>query len=308
MNRHAVPAENARLLRQATHASVATAVVLLLAKGAAWHATGSLSVLASVVDSLMDAAASGINLVAVAYSLRAADAEHKFGHGKAESLAGLAQAVFIGASALFLMAQAVRRLAAPQPLNDLGIGFAVMGFALLLTVLLLLFQHRVVSRTGSTAIRADSLHYRSDVLTTLATIAALFLTARGWPLADPLLALAIAAYILRSAWTIVREAAQHLMDRELADGIQRTICDIALAHPQVLGLHDLRTRQSGQIKIIQLHLDLDDQMPLITAHTVVKEVERRIAAAFPGSDIIIHQDPVSRCRTLPCDDPCPDRR
>jgi ferrous-iron efflux pump FieF len=308
MARAPIPAANARLLRQATYASVTTAVILLLGKGVAWYVTGSLSVLASVVDSLMDAVASAINLVAVAYSLRAADAEHKFGHGKAESLAGLAQASFIVVSALFLMAQAVRRLSAPRQLTDLGIGFAVMGFALLLTVLLLLFQRQVVAKTGSTAIRADSLHYRSDLLTNLATVVALLLTYQGWPLADPLLALGIAAYILRSAWVIACESAQHLMDRELTKEIQQTICDIALAHPRVLGVHDLRTRQSGQIKIIQLHLDLDDQLPLIIAHTVVKEVEHTIQTAFPGADIIIHQDPVSRCRTTPCDNPCPDRR
>ena len=303
-----MPAANARLLRQATYASVATALVLLLAKGAAWMATGSLSVLASVIDSLMDAVASAVNLAAVAYSLRAADAEHKFGHGKAESLAGLGQAVFIGFSALFLVAQAIHRLSTPQPLTSLGVGFAVMGFALLLTVLLLLFQRHVIAKTGSTAIQADSLHYRSDLLTNLATVVALLLSSRGWPLADPLLALAIAAYILHNAWRIASTSAQHLMDRELTDDIQQTICDIALAHPQVLGIHDLRTRQSGQIKIIQLHLDLDDQLPLISAHTVAKEVECQIAEAFPGADITIHQDPVSRCRTTPCDNPCPDRR
>lgn len=308
MARAPIPVANARLLRQATYASVATAVILLLGKGVAWYVTGSLSILASVVDSLMDVAASAINLVAVAYSLRAADAEHKFGHGKAESLAGLAQASFIVVSALFLMAQAVRRLSVPQPLNDLGLGFAVMGFALLLTGLLLLFQRRVIAATGSTAIRADSLHYRSDLLTTLATILALFLAAQGWPLADPLLALVIAAYILHSAWVVACEAAQHLMDRELTNDIQQTICDLALAHPQVRGVHDLRTRQSGQVKIIQLHLDLDDQLPLISAHLVAKEVEYAIQAAFPGADIIIHQDPVGRCRPVPDVNPCPDRR
>lgn len=307
MSHHVVPTENARLLRQATYASVATAVVLLLAKGVAWYLTDSLSVLASVVDSLMDAAASAINLVAVAYSLRAADEEHKFGHGKAESLAGLAQSAFIVVSALFLMAYAVRRLSAPQPLTGLGVGFAVMGFALLLTVLLLLFQRHVIARTGSTAIRADSLHYRSDLLTNLATVVALLLTAWGWPMADPLLALAIAAYILHSAWVIACEAAQHLMDRELTSEIQQTICDIALAHQEVRGVHDLRTRQSGQIKIIQLHLDLDDQMPLINAHAVAKEVEYQIAAAFPGADIIIHQDPTSR-RAPQSTSICPDQQ
>lgn len=308
MDHHAIPAGNARLLRLATVASVATALLLVAGKFVAWRLTGSLSVLASMVDSCMDAAASAINLVAVAYSLRAADEEHKFGHGKAESLAGLAQALFIALSAIFLIAQAGQRLLAPPPLAAIGSGLAVMGGAIAATLLLLAFQRHVIRRTQSLAIRADSLHYASDILTNLTTIAALILAQCGWPLADPLLAMAIALYILYSAGTIAYDAGQHLMDRELTNEIQQTICDIALAHPQVLGVHDLRTRQSGQLKIIQLHLDLDDQLPLIAAHAVAKEVERRIAEALPGADIIIHQDPVSRCRTAPCDPACPDRR
>ena len=308
MSNHTLLAENARLLRQVTVASVATALLLIVGKFVAWRLTSSLSVLASMVDSCMDAAASAINLVAVAYSLRAADAEHKFGHGKAESLAGLAQALFIALSALFLIGQAAKRFLAPPPLEAIGTGLTVMVGAILLTLVLLTFQRHVIRKTQSLAIRADSLHYASDILTNLTTAIALILAQFGWPLADPLLALAIALYILYSAGTIAYEAGQHLMDRELTDDIQQAICDLALAHPQVLGVHDLRTRQSGQIKIIQLHLDLDDQLPLITAHAVAKEVEYQIAAAFPGADIIIHQDPVSRCRNLPCDNPCPDRQ
>ena len=308
MNHHAIPAENARLLRQATYASVAVALLLVIGKFMAWHLTGSLSVLASMVDSCMDAAASVINLLAVAYSLKAADAEHKFGHGKAESLAGLAQASFIALSAVFLISQAIKRLLAPPPLTAVPIGLAVIGVAVLLTLLLLAFQRHVIRKTKSLAIRADSLHYASDILTNLTTAAALILAQFGWPLADPLLAMAISLYILYSAGTIAYESAQHLMDRELSNDIQQTICDLALQNPKVLGVHDLRTRQSGQIKIIQLHLDLDDQLPLIEAHAVAKEVEYRIQAVFPEADIIIHQDPVSRRRTPETANICPDRK
>lgn len=308
MSHHTIPAENARLLRLVTMASVGVALLLVIGKVFAWRLTGSLSILASMVDSCMDAAASTINLVAVLYSLKGADAEHKFGHGKAESLAGLAQASFIALSAIFLIDHAVKRLLAPPPLAAVMAGLVVIGFAMLLTFLLLAFQRHVIRKTQSVAIRADSLHYASDILTSLATAAALILAQLGWPLADPLLALAIALYILYSAGTIAYEAAQHLMDRELANDIQQTICDIALANPQVISVHDLRTRQSGQTKIIQLHLDLDDQLPLITAHAVAKEVEHKIRAAFPGADIIIHQDPASCCRTRPRHNPCPDRQ
>ncbi len=281
----------ADLLRLATYASTATALLLIAVKLAAWVMTGSLSVMASLVDSLMDAAASLINLLAVRYSLKSPDADHQFGHGKAEALAGLGQASFICGSALFLLMQTAERLRHPQPLKAVGVGIGVMAFAIIATLLLLAFQTYVIKRTGSTAIKADALHYKTDLLTNAASISALFFVSAGWPLLDPLCAAGIAAYILRSAWQIGQEAMQVLMDRELPDTTRQAICDLALSHALVLGIHDLRTRQAGQVMHIQLHLDLDRGLPLSAAHQAAKEVEQRIEQAFPGADIIIHQDP-----------------
>lgn len=289
----ALPHERARLLRLATIASTATALLLVAVKFAAWLATGSVSVMASLVDSLMDGAASFLNLLAVRYSLRSADEDHQFGHGKAESLAALAQASFIAGSAIFLVIHAAERLARPQPLQASGLGMAVMAFAILATLLLLLFQGRVVRRTGSEAIRADALHYQTDLFTNLASMAALFLAGAGFVLFDPLCALGIAAYILHSAWRIGRDATQVLMDRELPPETRQAICALALAHPAVLGVHDLRTRQSGATFLIQLHLDLDRNLPLFAAHQAAKEVERTILEFLPQADVIIHQDPVA---------------
>lgn len=285
-----------RLLRLATYASTATALLLIAVKFAAWLGTGSLSIMASLVDSLMDGAASFLNLLAVRYSLKSPDADHQFGHGKAESLAGLGQASFIAGSAIFLLIHAAGRLAQPQPLRSLDWGIGVMAFAILATLLLLLFQGHVIRRTNSSAIRADALHYKTDLLTNTASMAALFFTAAGFALFDPLCAVAIAGYILHSAWRIGRDAVEVLMDRELPADTRQAICDIALAHPTVLGLHDLRTRQSGQTFLIQLHLDLDRDLPLSRAHQVAKEVERAIMAAFPQADVIIHQDPKEQNR------------
>lgn len=285
------PHQTARLLRLATYASTATALALIGVKGAAVFMTGSLSLMASLVDSLMDAAASLINLLAVRYSLKSADEDHQFGHGKAESLAGLGQACFIGGSAIFLLMQAAERLHRPQPLQQIGIGLWVMALAMAATLGLLAFQGYVIRQTNSAAIRADALHYQSDLLTNAAAIIALFFAGSGYPLLDPLGALGIAGYILHSAWRIGREAMQILMDRELPQETRQRICDIALAHALVLGLHDLRTRQSGQTMLIQFHLDLDQALPLAEAHRVAKEVERAILAEFPQADVIIHQDP-----------------
>ena len=204
-----------RLLRLATYASVGTAVLLILVKLGAWLVTGSVSVMASLIDSLMDAFASLINLLAVRYSLQPADADHGFGHGKAEALAGLGQAAFIAGSAAFLSLHAVDRLLHPQPLTHIGAGVAVMVFAIAATGALLSLQHQVIRRTQSTAIRADALHYATDLATNAATLIALALAAFGWAGLDPLFALGIAAFILYSAYRIARDAIDLLMDREL---------------------------------------------------------------------------------------------
>jgi ferrous-iron efflux pump FieF len=287
------PARAGRLLRLATYASVTTAMVLIAGKLAAALLTGSVSVLASLVDSMMDAAASIINLLAVRYSLQPPDHEHRFGHGKAEPLAGMAQAAFIAGSAVFLILHAVDRLLHPQPMNDALVGVGVLLFAIAATVVLLLFQHHVIRLTRSTAIRADALHYATDLLTNTATILALGLAMLGWPLADPVFAIGIALYILYSAGHIGHEAIQLLMDHELPPEVHARIKEIACSHVRVRGIHDIRTRRSGQTYFIQLHLMLDDQMPLIEAHQVADEVEAAIVAAFPNADVLIHEDPAS---------------
>jgi ferrous-iron efflux pump FieF len=290
--------QTVRLLHLATFSSVATAILLIGAKLLAWLITGSVSVLASLVDSLMDAAASLINLVAVRYALRPADAEHRFGHGKAESLAGLAQAMFIAGSAAFLILHAIDRLLHPRALESLGLGVAVMVFSILATIILLGIQHYVIRRTGSTAIRADSLHYASDLLTNASILAALVLAQFGWGGLDPVFAIGIAAYILYSAWRIGAEAFQLLMDREIPDEVRERVRSVALAHPAVLGVHDLRTRKSGATVFIQLHLELDEDLSLLRAHDIADEVDARIRAAVPDAEILIHKDP-----TTPADRP-----
>lgn len=280
-----------RLLRLATWWSVGTAVMLIVAKGIAWLHTGSVSLLASLIDSLMDAAASAINLVAVRWSLQPADEEHRFGHGKAESLAGLAQAAFICGSALLLLTEAVDRITHPRALEDVALGVWVMAFSILATLILLGIQRYTIRHTQSVAIKADSLHYFTDLLTNLSVIAALFLAVSGWPMADAFFGLGIGAYILYGAISIARESVQHLMDRELPEEVQQQIADIVLENPQVRAVHDLRTRQAGQTRFIQLHIEMDGNMTLSRAHAIGDAVMHRLRKALPDADIIIHQDP-----------------
>lgn len=283
----------AKLLKLATVASVVTATVLILAKLVAWLMTGSVSVLASLVDSLMDAVASLFNFFAVRFSLQPPDKEHRFGHGKAESLAGLAQATFIAGSAVFLLLEALDRLIHPRELEQVAVGIAVMSFSIAVTLVLLAIQRYVIRHTGSVAIRADALHYATDLLTGASVITALLLAQYlGWTRADSWFGMGIAAYILFSAWRIGYEATQSLIDRELPDADRERIKALVLAHKGVYGIHDLRTRQSGLVRFIQLHLELNESLPLEQTHEVADEVEALICKEFPNSDVIIHQDPV----------------
>lgn len=284
--------EAARLMKLATYASVSVAGILVAAKFGAWLVTDSISLLSTLVDSLLDAGASMINLLAVRKALAPADREHRFGHGKAEPLAGLSQAAFISGSALFLLIEASERLLNPTEIHNSETGYAVMVFSIVLTVALVGFQKYVVRKTGSLAINADSLHYVTDVLVNASVIVSLLLaTTFGWLLADPLFAVAIAAYILWGAWRIGRGALRLLMDRELSVDNRRRIRDIAMAHPKVLDLHDLRTRSSGQQMFIQLHLEMDGDITLNEAHDISDEVMYAIEDAFPMAEVLIHGDP-----------------
>ncbi|HID48690.1 MAG TPA: cation diffusion facilitator family transporter, partial [Chromatiales bacterium] len=222
-----------------------------------------------------------------------ADAEHRFGHGKAEPLAGLAQAAFICGSAIFLVLHAIDRLRFPRPLEGVATGVGVMLFAIIMTLGLLAVQRHVIRRTGSTAIRADALHYASDLLTNISIIVALYLSTFGWNWADPVFAIGVAGYIFYHALRIGDDAFQLLMDRELPAEAQDRIRGIALDQDGVRGIHDLRTRQSGQTRFVQLHLELDDALPLIEAHAIAAAVEQAIQGALPGAGVIVHQDPVS---------------
>ena len=282
----------ARLMRLATYASVSVAVFLICVKLAAWIYTDSVSLLSTLIDSLLDAMASLINLIAVSHALTPPDREHRFGHGKAEPLAALAQAAFITGSAIFLLFEAGHRLIDPRPVAHSDVGIAVMLLAIVLTFGLTRFQAYVVKRTGSLAISADSLHYLGDLLINGAVIVALLLVSQlGWWAADPLFGIAIAGYIVFTAWKIARQALDMLMDRELPDEERRRIVEIVAGHPDVIDLHDLRTRASGPTLFIQLHLEMDGDMSLHKAHTVADAVEAELRDAFPNAEILIHQDP-----------------
>ncbi len=279
------------LMRCATYAAVGVAIILCIIKIAAWLLTGSVAILSSLVDSLLDLIASGINLVAVRHALTPADHEHRYGHGKAEAIAGLAQAAFITGSSVFLIFEACNRLLHPQAVENSAIGIAVMILTIVLTLLLVQFQRYVIKRTHSVAISADSLHYKGDLLLNASVIVALMLEAYwGWQFADPIFAVLVAGFIFRSAWLIGKQSLAQLMDQELPDAVREEIKSLALLHPQVLNLHELKTRSSGRQHFIQLHLEMDGDLKLREAHQIASDVETAIRASFPNTEVIIHQD------------------
>ncbi|MFD2177043.1 CDF family cation-efflux transporter FieF [Veronia pacifica] len=282
-----------RLVQSAAWAATLVATLLMVAKLFTWWHTEAVSLLASLVDSLMDILASVTNLIVVRYALQPADDNHRFGHGKAESLAALAQSAFIIGSALFLMLNGIERLFRPSPLNEPELGIVISIIATLLTACLVLFQRWVVKKTGSQAIAADSLHYQTDLLMNIAIIIALALSWYGISQADALFAIAIALVISVSAGKMAFDAVQSLLDHELPDNEKLTIMEIAGGTDGVEGVHDLRTRQSGPTKFIQLHLELDRALKLSDAHQISDEVESALLSAFTDADIIIHQDPVT---------------
>src|SRR6516225_3960640 len=281
-----------RLRRLATYASVAVAALLIAAKFVTWLETGSVALLSSLVDSLLDAVASLVNLVAVRHAMSPADREHRFGHGKAEPLAVLGQSAFIIGSALLLLAEAVRRLIQPVAVENPPAGIAVMVFSIAVTIGLVLFQRHVVRRTGSLAITADELHYRGDLILNASVIAALILSGSfGLHLLDPLFGAGIGVWIIYSAARLARLSLIQLMDHELPDDEREAIREIALSHPDVAAAHDLRTRVAGPTAFIQIHIEMDGSLSLVRAHEISDEVEAKLRAAYPNAEIIIHQDP-----------------
>ncbi|CAE6887756.1 Belongs to the cation diffusion facilitator (CDF) transporter (TC 2.A.4) family [Vibrio sp. B1REV9] len=285
--------EYARLVTTAAWTATIVATLLLIVKVITWWVTGSVSLLASLIDSMLDIAASVVNLIVVRYALQPADKEHTFGHGKAESLAALAQAMFISGSAVFLILNGIERFFRPHELNSPELGVYVSLFAIVVTLGLVMFQKHVVRKTGSQAIAADSLHYQTDLYMNGAIMVALGLSYFGVTQADAVFAVGIGVFILYSAFKMVSEAIQTLLDRKLPDEELEQIRKECLRVDGVLGVHQLRTRMSGPTRFIQLHLELDDNLRLIDAHQIADKVEDNVLSLFPDADVLIHQDPLS---------------
>jgi ferrous-iron efflux pump FieF len=287
------PADNTKfLLTLATTASVLVALSLTAIKGVAWYHTGSIAMLGSLLDSILDTAASILNLLFVRHALQPADGRHRFGHGKAEPLGGIFQAMIIGASALFLSVESGRRLMEPVMPTNTELGITIMLISSVVVAVLVVLQRYVVKQTESLVVEADALHGFGDIVINLGVILALVLSTQfNAPYIDPVIGFILAGILLRGAWHIGQRAMQQLMDEEFSDEEREKIRTIIQQHPHANDIHDLRTRRAGLSSFIQLHLELDGNMKLEQAHIIADEVEALILEEFPNAEVLIHQDP-----------------
>lgn len=285
-------ADHARLNQRAAVASVSMALFLLGLKSYAALETGSIAMLASLADTALDVVASLVTLFGVRLAAIPADEDHRYGHGKAESLAALVQVGIIAVSAIGIAWRAVERLVAEQPTEDAEYGIAISLVAIAATLCLLAYQRSVIHRTGSVAIQADHVHYQTDLLLNLSVIAALVADQiLGITGADPIFGIAIAAWLLYGAARASREAVDQLMDKEWPEERRLAFARAAGEHPASRGVHDLRTRTSGAHQFAQFHIWVDPAMTVAEAHDVMEEIETRLARDFPGVEVLIHLDP-----------------
>ena len=272
--------------------SVATAAVLIVVKAIAWQASGSVAILASLSDSALDLIASLITVYAVRYAAEPPDAEHRFGHGKAEAFSSLMQGGLVFASGALVGREAINAWLHPQPVEHGLAGVLVMAISIVLTFALITAQTRVVKASGSIAISGDRAHYAADLASNAVALVGVGAAAwLGLPWVDAVAGLIVALWLIWGAIGVFREASHQLMDRELPDEDREKIVALVTADPNVLGVHQLRTRASGPYIHIQMHADLAGDISLAAAHAIIVAAENRVLAAFPAADLIIHGDP-----------------
>lgn len=277
--------------RRATTASIVIAATLILIKAVGWFLTDSVSLLSSMIDSMLDVGTSVINFMAVRSAWRPADHDHRFGHGKAEPLAGLFQSAFMIGAAILVLAEAASRLAEPKPIAFAMEGVWIMAVSLVMTIGLVLLQRKAVRMSGSVAVDADSMHYTSDIVSNLAVIVALFVGVAGFHWADPAIGGVVAAFLLYSAVKVGRSSVELLMDTELPESDSQRIIELTMKNPNVIGIHRLRTRSSGVHRFAEIELIMDGGMLMRESHTICHQVMDSIRAEYPDVDITIHPEP-----------------
>ncbi|WP_037497880.1 cation diffusion facilitator family transporter [Sphingomonas jaspsi] len=280
------------LTTRAAAASISMAVFLVAMKGYAAWKTGSVAMLGSLADTALDLVASIVTLLGVRWAAMPADEEHRFGHGKAEALAALTQVILITISALGIAWRAIDRLGKGAATEGLEMGVGVSAVAMAATVALLAYQRYVIRKTKSVAIETDHVHYQSDLLLNLSVIVALVLDQYlGWRSADPIFGIGIALWLIYGAFRAASRSIDQLMDREWPEERRLQFLELIKSHPELHGIHELRTRTSGGHDFAQFHIWVDPDLTIVEAHRVMDEVEAVIQEHFPGTEVLIHPDP-----------------
>jgi ferrous-iron efflux pump FieF len=285
--------EQSRLRQLASQTSLCVAVILVAVKLAAWVATGSVALLGSAIDALVDTGASLATFFGVRYAERPPDEDHRFGHGKGEAIAGFTQATFLSGAAVVLAFQSLERLYYPRPSEAFEIGIWVIAGSLLAALGLVIMQTWVVRRTGSTAIAADRAHYMTDIVVNAGVLVALGVTHfTGWERVDPALALVISAYMIWNAWNIAQEALTQLLDRELPAEERQRISTAVRDCAGVRNIHDLRTRYAGDRIFVEFHLEVDEQLTIKQGHAIGDVAEAAVINLLPGLvEVTAHLEP-----------------
>ena len=281
------------LIKAASIASLFVSSTLIIIKYFGWTETDSISILGSLADSLIDFLASIFVFIAISFSSLPADKEHRFGYGKSEGLVVFIQSLLIGVSGLYVFSEAIQRFFHPSEINQPSVAVWIIVVSIVLSIALVSFQKYVVNISQSKAIESDQYHYITDLYINISVLISILIS--GWTsylFVDSLIGLFIAIFVIYSAINLLKKSFKILLDQELPSSERDQIKAIALTHPEVLGFHDLRTRDAGRNYVIQFHLELDPQMTLLHAHEIIEQVMEQVLDAFPDAEIIVHSDPL----------------
>jgi cation diffusion facilitator family transporter len=280
--------------KRATVVSTAVAVFLTLLKLIIGIASGSVSVLASAIDSTLDAAVSIFNFFAIKKAEERPDDRFQYGKGKIQALAGVIEGTIITISGLFIIYKAFSKISHDSPTHYIGSSILVMGISIIVTYLLVRYLLKIAHQTDNIVIKSDALHYKTDLLSNGAVLLALVLVwLTGWDWLDAVFGLGIGAYIIYSAYEIIREGTMILLDEALPGDMVAAIGEIISSHPQVNGYHWLKTRTDSTANFVEFHLVLSPDMLLSEAHDIAEEIEDKIVGLDPskGWAITPHFDP-----------------
>ena len=284
--------ENNQLMKQASYASVIVAAALIILKGITFLLTGAVSILSSLLDSVQDMLTSIVNMIAVKHATEPADRKHRFGHGKAQALGGLVQAFIIALAAIGLLIESCRRFLNPMPISHITMGVVITLFAILMTLILVRFQTVVVQKTQSLSIKADRAHYAGDVFMNIGVLISIFVSYyTGWLYVDALFGISVSIYLGITVYQVLKESFSMLMDTEMPEEFRKQIKEITLSFPEVIVIHDLKTRQSGSVAFVQFCIHLEEALTLRQAHDITDKIEHQIKRRFPDTSVIIHAEP-----------------